>query len=53
MKHARYNPDLNTEKLNEVVLYEKVHITRVYNQLKSGQAITGTYLRRISKRDND
>lgn len=52
MQRVRYNPDLCTQKLDEVALHEKAHIVRAYYQLKPGQAITGTFLKWIGRRDS-
>lgn len=53
MQGARYNTDRDTQQPSEVALHEKAHIARINYQLKSGYAVTGTYIKRIGRRDSD
>lgn len=44
---------MGTQKLDKVALRENAHIARIYYQFKLRHAVTGTYLKQISRRYTD
>lgn len=53
IQRAWYNTSLDTQSSNKVVLWKRAYMTCIYNQLKSGHAIKGTFLKVIGKKDSD
>lgn len=53
MQRARYDPGLGTLELDVVAQRDRAYVERVYYRFKSGYAVTGTYLKRIGRRDSD
>lgn len=52
-QQARYNPSLETESPGGAALREMAHKAQIYYQLKLGHTVTGTFLKRVGRRDCD
>lgn len=50
---ARYEPTLDTQGPDETAMYGNARVARRYFQLKSGHAVTGSFLKRVGKRPNN
>lgn len=53
MQHTRYDPDLNTYKLNEPAMRGRSQLSRIYYQFKSAYVVIGIYFERIGRTGSD